>query len=307
MTDRNAICIWRFCDGKPGHDKQTDGLSRALRKIIPGEIISMSCWPALPALFNFLLKRLPGGATPAPDLILGAGHATHISLLTAARATGARCVVLMKPSMPLAWFDACLVPEHDQVAESARVIHTRGAINTLSADQPKSPHSGLLLLGGPSKHFDWDNTQVVRQLAEVIEHSPRTRWQLVPSRRSPAALLAHMQRLESDQVRLVTYEQCPPGWLDSELQRCATAWVSADSISMICEAVTAGCRTGVFQPGKPRHAKAGRAIQGLMTDKLITDFNDWQQGRELPPPGTVLNEADRCARVLCEKFFSDWL
>ncbi|MDQ2694705.1 MAG: mitochondrial fission ELM1 family protein, partial [Pseudomonadota bacterium] len=109
-----ARVIWRFSDGRPGHDNQSLGLAEALARLMPVQVFTLAPLPPLPALAGLLTGRAPAALRlPAPDLILGAGHRTHLSLLAARRSRGGRAVVLMSPSLPLRWFDLCLIPEHD--------------------------------------------------------------------------------------------------------------------------------------------------------------------------------------------------
>ena len=68
---------------------------------------------------------------PTPDLLLGAGHHTHLSLLAARRIRGGKVVVLMRPSLPPGLFDLCLIPEHDAPPARPNVLATRGALNRI--------------------------------------------------------------------------------------------------------------------------------------------------------------------------------
>ena len=106
--------VWRFSDGKAGHDNQSQGLAGALNRLRPVEIITLDPLPAVMAL-----SALGGGQRalwrniPAPGIVLGAGHRTHLSLLAARRMRGGKAIVLMRPSLPLCLFDLCLIPAHD--------------------------------------------------------------------------------------------------------------------------------------------------------------------------------------------------
>ena len=120
--------------------------------------------------------------------------ATHWPLLCAQRACGGRTVVLMKPSLPLAWFDHVVVPVHDEVS-GANVISTRGVLNPMRPGD-KVPGSALALVGGISKHFGWDNASVLRQLVTLREAWPGLR--VTDSRRTPAALREQLQEAFGD-------------------------------------------------------------------------------------------------------------
>jgi hypothetical protein len=88
------LVIWRLSDGKPGHEKQTQGLARALLKNRDCVCHTLPAPASLPSLAYWLTGRFPPGrALPSPDIILAAGHATHFALLAARRARGGEAVL----------------------------------------------------------------------------------------------------------------------------------------------------------------------------------------------------------------------
>lgn len=304
MSDRQPIIIWRFADGNPGHEKQSAGLVQALHNIHPCEVSSFQASPLPRCLTDLLLKRSPVPASAdTPDLVIGAGHATHLSLLATTRAVGGRSIVIMKPSLPISWFDVCLIPEHDVVAKNAHVILTEGAINTITPASRRLAGTGLILLGGASRHFAWNEDKVMQQLKEITGNS-QTTWQITTSRRTPESISSKLPSLLSDNISCLPYNSCPDGWLDRELAQCETVWVTADSVSMIHESVTAGCRTGIIELGEARNRKIARSLNKLMETNMLTSFSKWKRTGELPFPAKDLNEAGRCARLLYERYFT---
>jgi uncharacterized protein len=108
------LSIWRFTDGKRGHDNQSLGLAEALCRMRPCKVETIAISKGWPYLFHWLLAQFPDGRNlPPPDLIVGAGHATHWPMLAARRFRGGRIAVVMKPSLPLSWFDRVIAPAHD--------------------------------------------------------------------------------------------------------------------------------------------------------------------------------------------------
>ena len=101
VAQRSACVIWRFSDGKPGHEAQTQGLINALAQRRQLQVHELSVHDYRRGLLDIVKKRFaPGTALPAPALLIGAGHATHWPLLAARRARGGRIIVMMKPSLP---------------------------------------------------------------------------------------------------------------------------------------------------------------------------------------------------------------
>ena len=80
------------------------------------------------------LAREASANLPPPDLILGAGHATHLVLWWLARKHRTQSIVMMKPSLPMAWFSLCLVPAHDfrVPPQGENLIVTQGALNRVA-------------------------------------------------------------------------------------------------------------------------------------------------------------------------------
>ena len=83
-----ARIVWRFSDGKPGHDNQSLGLVDALQQRTRRETYDIPVRPG--AGLDWMFGRFPAGSLlPDPWLIIGAGHSTHLPLLAARRARGA--------------------------------------------------------------------------------------------------------------------------------------------------------------------------------------------------------------------------
>lgn len=302
MADSTAsiapLVVWVVSDGKPGHLNQSLGLAEAMARATPATIHVLPALPAWRAWPAWMLKLAPGKALPNPDLIVGAGHATHATLLAARRARGGRAVVLMKPSLPRRCFDLCILPEHDNVAADGHTLVTEGALNRVRPAATPDAHQGLLLIGGTSSHFDWDSDAIQVQIRSILARSPETRWTLTTSRRTPDDFLA--QLTPHPGLTVVPHTATSPDWLPGQFARCGTVWVTPDSASMVFEALTAGARVGVFDlPVNPR-SRVARAISRLADAQRITRFVNWCAHGKMPPNPQPLAEADRCARWVLE-------
>lgn len=292
--------IWVVSDNKPGHVNQSLGLAEALARATPTTIYTLPALPAWRAWLGLLLKRRPHPPLPSPDLILGAGHATHLSMLALRRAHGGRAVVLMKPSVPRSQFDLCLIPQHDGVAEDTHTLVTEGALNRIRPSSTLDPKHGLLLIGGNSPHFEWDTAAVQHQLQSVLAHTPDIHWTLTSSRRTPEDFLTQLPPRPN--LTVVPHTATSPDWLPAQLARSGTVWVTPDSVSMVYEALTAGANVGVFDlPANPKSRVAG-AIAHLADAQRITRFANWCKSGLLHPNLHPLAEADRCAAWIL-----DWL
>jgi len=304
MTDRPLV-IWRFLDGKAGHQNQTRGLIAALARATDVEAHDIPA-PTHPAALRALFTgRYPQtDPLPAPDLSLGAGHATHLGLLAARRARGGRAVVLMKPSLPTRLFDLCLVPQHDGLLPSAHVETTRGAINACRPGPgPRDPGLGLILIGGPSAHYDWDASALRQQLDVLLERHPGQHWRIGDSRRTPATVSRDLQARSSERIGFHAQDDTPPGWIGEQLATAGQVWVTPDSVSMVYEALSSGAPTGLFDLAPGKRSRIPASLAQLAGQGMLTPFRAWQGGAPLKTPAETLYEAGRCAALLLERFF----
>ncbi|MDH3583352.1 MAG: mitochondrial fission ELM1 family protein [Phycisphaerae bacterium] len=300
------ISIWCLGDGKAGHVNQVRGLCDALGRLTEIDCHTVPAPSRFRSIAHLALRRFPPGRDlPNPDLILAAGHGTHLGLLAARRARGGRAIVLMRPSLPLHLFDLCLIPRHDHPPVNEKVIETTGVLNRVRPPDRRAAGEGLILLGGPSAHHDWSDPAVLEQLATILDATPQCHWHLTTSRRTPASVLEQVQKKAGENLSVVPVSKTPPDWVPQHLARAQEVWVTEDSVSMIYEALTAGAAVGLIQ--LPRRRGAGRVIEGIdeLIDKgMLTCFDRWRPGSVLPPPAEVPNEAERCARLICERFLS---
>jgi len=292
-----SITVWRFSDGKPGHDAQSNGLLNALvqRRSVRAYEIPVAKYDRM-NLRALLQRRFPPGADlPSPTLLLGAGHATHWPMLAARRACGGRIVVLMKPSLPRRWFDLCIIPQHDGVAADQGVLPSLGPLNTVVPSNCQQADCGLFLIGGPSRHYAWSDAEILTQIQHITSTSPQVRWLLTNSRRTPEMFSHALSELQIENLSFIPHSATPPGWVNRELARAAQVWVSADSMSMTFEALTAGAGVGLLPLPELRGSRLSRYPAQLAAEGYITGFNDWQPGQMLKPFAQGLNEAARCA------------
>lgn len=295
------LTVWRFTDGKRGHENQSLGLVEALCRLADCRVETLTVAKAWPHFLSWLLGRFPAGKSlPRPDLILGAGHATHWAMLAARRAHGGKIAVLMKPSLPLSWFDWVIAPAHDGLTESASVLTTQGAINRIRPSSTQDARRGLMLIGGPSAEYGWSETALLKQIHLIALHRPEVAWQLTTSRRTPAGFLANLAKLGLPNVKAVGHDEVSSGWLPEQFALAAQAWVTPDSASMVYEALTSGAAVGVFDLPYARPGRVARGLEKLAQENRLTAFSDWERSGKLQANIQALNEAERCARQLLQ-------
>ena len=297
------MVIWAFTDGKAGHENQTRGLLAAFQRRGPTDVRWIKVPPYSSVLTNLMTKRfLPGAALPSPDYLVGAGHRTHLPMIAARRARGGKSIVLMKPSLPRVWFDLCVIPEHDQVS-GGNVITTRGALNAVQPGK-KDARAGLILVGGPSRHHGWREKELIAQVAAIVQRETKMEWTLTTSRRTPPSSTTRLAEIKAKNFTIVPVRDTGSEWLPEKLAHAAVAWVSEDSVSMVYEALTAGCATGILAvPARRRgKKKLQQGIDTLVSDGLVTRYAAWQEGDKPSAPVQPFNEAVRVADWILNKW-----
>jgi mitochondrial fission protein ELM1 len=294
-----TLVVWRFTDGKPGHESQTLGLISAIEEYHKIERYDFRAGSWKPALLDTLFSsfQAPDGV-PRPDLILGAGHATHWPLLAAKRAYGGKTIVLMKPSLPLCLFDHCVIPKHDNPPKRKNVITTEGVLNPVRPARNASGKKGLILIGGESAHYVWDDARIRSQLDVILEQDRGMSWTLTTSRRTPQSTIQMLMERSDESLMIVPHSETPQGWVSKQLQVCGEVWVTPDSMSMLYEAMSASSRVGVFQLNAKRaDSRVVRALHGLLERFRLAVV---EEGRVARPDRVVqpLSEASRVAPLL---------
>jgi uncharacterized protein len=286
MGDPTRILV--ISDGKAGHENQSLGLAEAMARLSPAEIhtlrLDMKKW-----IYPRLKRAIAEAAGyPRPDHVLAAGHATHAASILIARKYGARSISLMKPGLPVSWFDTCVCPEHDFIGKPVppNVITSKGALNRVRPTEGARAGK-LFLIGGPSKTHGYDEAALIAQIRGLAADGE---WQVADSRRTPGGFLPALRK-ELPGLRVFPHHETQPGWLAAKLSTAETVHVTEDSVSMIYEALTGGAKVGVLE--MPRLRPDARVIRGLEALKA--------EGFFIPhSPPRPLAEADRCAAILLE-------
>ena len=247
----------------------------------------------------------PGSKLPDPDLIIAAGHGTHLHLLAARRARGGKSVALMKPSLPVSWFDLCLIPEHDDYQGDGNYLNTKGVLNALDSAGEHHANRAVILVGGPSKHFSWDVLSLSQQIKRLVNGSPEMSFVLTTSRRTPGDFVALIEELQLPNVQVVPVEQTQPGWVGRQLSESSVAWVTEDSVSMVYESLTAGVAVGLLNMPSRGEGRVSKGVSSLVTDGLVCRYDDDGMYKKRLKPATDFNEAVRCADWIMNQWLKE--
>lgn len=295
--------VWRFRDGKAGHERQTAGLLAALgvQRRLRVQEIAVSSLPA--PWWHFLCGSWPL-PTPneMPALLVGAGRACQWPLLAARRRFGGRTIYCMKPALPTGCFDLCLIPRHDGAKRSTHVEPTCGVLNDVQQHTGARQAHTLLLIGGPSRHHQWDEPALLKQVASIIFDSPTRAFIIADSRRTPASTRTALATFVQPGVVYQSSATSPADWLPRALSTAHAAWVTADSVSMIFEALTAGLGVGLLEVPARKVDRIEALAASLIAQRQVTSFKGWLQGQPLRAAEPPLAEAARCAALILARW-----
>ncbi|MBK1888178.1 mitochondrial fission ELM1 family protein [Marinobacter sp. DY40_1A1] len=303
-----APVIWLLTDNKPGHRNQLKGLGNRLRVKAGASLYWIDAPDTRTPLWRALLAIPPGlgRSLPHPDLIIAAGAGTHKLLLSLRRLKNAKTLVIMKPGFPRNWIDGAIIPAHDGIAQNRDTLITDGVINTVTplariTDKPEA----LLLLGGPSPQYDWDDDVVFGQVTHLIGEYPEWRWTISSSRRTPGALRERLNELAGLKITVADPDRTHEDWLSHSVAASRAIWVTPDSMSMVCEAATSGVPTGLFQLPERSGSRVASGVQQLVEAGHVARWSDHatvmggKTGQEKP-----LWEADRAALWVIKRWLT---
>ena len=269
-------------DGKPGHENQSMALAEALQRRCACEI-EIRPYKEWRTLSN-------------PDLVISAGHKTHLPLLRAKWKYAAQSAVLMRPSLPAFCFDYIIAPEHDfpHGEPNQQTLLTQGMLCRLPEELTEKQGQSMILIGGPSKHYGWDTSDMLNQIHEAISKSPHPVI-LTDSRRTPLDTRSQLATIPN--IQYYPWEDTERGWLPSQLAVSDTVWVSCDSMSMIYESLTSGAEVGLLSvPVAQQPTRITQSVDALIRDQKVRTLTS----SHFSPPNHF-HEAARIADVLLKK------
>ncbi len=268
-------------DGKPGHEKRSLAVARALGSATPGRILLKSAARDIGTSEHGFRSQLHKSRTisreRAQGLILEYSTAAADQLQSLrefgdaswaiatgtpscavahllATATGVRTMVGgLRPAENLErLFDVCVFPFYHLALGQRRA-------NLVSTMLPPAHHEAiidgnresrqtqwLLALGGPAGECEWELAYVEAQIDGLIQAAleSNVRLQITPSRRTPATLLDLLcgRAALSNAVCIAKSDER----FENLLECASKCFITEDSESMLAEAINAGHHPGVL-------------------------------------------------------------
>lgn len=312
---------WVLSDGAAGNLRQARALAQALLPQAPVREIEVALrWPwrwlapTGPADFRRALSGTAGEALapPWPALAVGCGRAAALATagLRTLSAGATRVVQVLDPRRGRDRYDALVLPAHDRV-RGDNVFAVLGALNEiddawLAGGRDAFPELARLpgpriavLVGGPTRAVRLDRAYLdgMLDLLERWLHRQGGSLLVTCSRRTPAALAAHLRRRVAGHpgrfwAGPADGENPYPGLLGWAGHVVCTA----DSANLLSEASATRAPVHVHLPYAPA-GRVGRLVGELLALGRIRPLREEPQAWQAPP----LRELARIAPVLRER------
>ena len=311
MRLKKEIIVWRFLDGKIGHENQSLALVNSLNLEI--KLLNIPIKNLILTIFINIKKLIK---LPRPDLIIGVGHRVHLSLLVAKFIFGGKSIVIMKPSIPVHWFDLCIIPKHDKYGGKGLVYRTKGALCDIKNKKAKKSNKGLILIGGHSKTFIWNEDIVVKQIIQLVTNNPNIKFELTTSRRTPINFYLSIEKIKTNldnslsnyqkNLKISHPKNQNKNWIKEKMSEAKFAWITEDSISMIYESLTAGQLVGIIKLSKNKLNKKRNSLNILKKEGFI--FYDQDGAYKNTNKLKIFpNQAEKCADWIKLNFINNQL
>ena len=244
--DRRLLIL---SDGKPGHVNQSIAFARhlgwqydLLRVAFKRRVFKGLSYAAdrlgihAPALFT---ADVPAKKYVA---VVSAGSDTYYANRTLAEQLGCKAVAIMLPKGYRLGFDLIVAQQHDDPPRRDTIIRVPINLTYVEPTGLVLPQPGhryvALVIGGDSAHGKLDAGHLEKQISRVFELFPEHKVWMTTSRRTPTGVENMLRRYRFEQA--VYYSQNPVNPIPDYLQHSEYVFLTADSSSMISEAVSFG-------------------------------------------------------------------
>ena len=292
---------------------QVEGLAKALDLDFFHERVELnSFWNFIPPNFTPVSKLVFRNKVEREfDIIISCGRKSVIPSIYLKRNSKKKIINIhiQNPKVSLDNFDYIVSPEHDNL-NGSNVINSKGAIHYLTLSEINDEKSYLenkleknkdiltLILGGPTKYYDYSNENIIRIFSNINKHLIENNLQLIiiPSNRTPKETIIFAKEY-FNKSRIIIDNIDKKAYLSS-LALAKYIVVTCDSSSMISEAALTGKPIYVAMIPPMKNDKRFLKFRSLFKDlniikELGEDLTSWSY--------ESLNETQRVASIIKEK------
>jgi mitochondrial fission protein ELM1 len=292
---------------------QVEGLAKALDLDFFHERVELnSFWNFIPPNFTPVSKLVFRNKVEREfDIIISCGRKSVIPSIYLKKNSKKNIINIhvQNPKVSLDNFDYIISPEHDNLSGS-NVINSKGAIHYLTLGEINEEKNYLenkleknkdiltLILGGPTKYYDYSNENIIRIFSNINKHLIENNLQLIiiPSNRTPKETIIFAKEY-FNKSRIIIDNIDKKAYLSS-LALAKYIVVTCDSSSMISEAALTGKPIYVAMIPPMKNDKRFSKFRSLFKDlniikELGEDLTSWSY--------ESLNETQRVASIIKEK------
>ena len=313
MTKLKGILL---SEGMHGMISQVEGLAKALDLDFTHHTVELNnFWKVIPPKLTPISKNVYKKINQDDfDVIISCGRKSVIPSIHLKNKTNKKIfnIHIQDPKVDLNHFDFIVAPEHDAL-EGQNIISTKGAIHYLT-EKEIDDHKDylknkldlnkdyfLIILGGPTKHYDYSEKNILNILNLfnnlVIENN--LQGIVVPSMRTPKNIIKLAKnKLEQNSFIIETIDK--KAYL-SALSLAKYICVTCDSTSMISEAALTGKPIYFADIPTKKNDQRIRRFRKLFSElniikKLDNSLENWSYPK--------LDETNRVASIIKQKIIS---
>ena len=265
--------VYWFQDSKTGHLKQVKALLDQLKQEIEISItpINYSNQESLPDILS------NENQFDGPIMLIGAGHDVYSKILQGKKYLEKLTdqdifsIAVLRPSYKLNSFDLIIAPEHDFRKRylPENVISFQGSLAPTS-QTPIDKNKAIIAIGGPSKHYKFDQEILMKQLHYILSVYPKHKFKIFNSRRTPDTLnvkLKNELNIYPD-VKFIHLNSPESDSFQVTLNESALKFVTPDSSNLVFEALSSKGQTYLIQieSSKYRRIFGAKKIRESMSE-----------------------------------------
>ena len=313
-------------DGKKGHEKQVKALLEELSKALSIKVYEENYFINSTKRFfdvfhhatSYIFKRcdnhdiLESYNQNDIHLIIGAGSNTHARIVFLKRMLknsfnkNIIAISILTPSFFKNQFDYICAPRHDseKLKNFTNTLFFDGSLAKVSTQDPDD-HIGLIGIGGINKHYQFDESDLIKQIEYVLTLYPKINWHLFPSRRTPHSMVNKIKALSNSFSNLIISHEN----FDEIIKQASIKFITQDSVNMIYESLSTKGQSFVFNMKYRTENKITKQLVEMIKNKQIgyienTSMSDGLQKIKIQPQNPysdVFAEVEKLSYKLIEK------